>query len=363
LKEINMFFNIKATSMPGIEYELSEAIFKADKRYFGCTPKQYLTTTLGLGIKDFHDPKRAGRDMVRKMITIGRLKEKQKRTGGLRPVERGSAFLHHTTWEKYKKCADGRLLDLNSKSIETISKTMSQLTFGVAQQFWTRAILEDMVALPYGVEMMFFTMTKQVAEDSPFGNNTIEPVCIVDAEKLLQPLLRVLSSSKHTDGRNMRYTRRVGKSRRLVNMNYWANASAAPTLKGAVSAMKNTLSANYAEAGVEIEFSPPAPLDVGWNKKIDYRYHRLWATELKADRKAELHLPTMEQVNVDIDPAPDKEEADPAKEGAAALQEDEIVIPVEGDGRIKAILKTKEEQKAWDMMIREGEEEAGVITR
>jgi hypothetical protein len=341
-----MFFDIKATSMQGIEYELNEAILKTGNRYFGCTPKQYLTTTLGLGIKDFHDPKRAGRDMVRKMIAIGRLKEKQKRTGGMKPIERGAGFLHHTTWEKYKKCDRGKLLELNSKSVAAISRAMSQLTFRVAQQFWTKVLLEDMVALPFGVDKMFFTQTKRIERDSPFGNVTREPVCIVDAEKLLPPLLRVLASSKHTDGRNMRYSRRVGRSQNLQVLRYWANASAAPTEEEALEKMKDTLVLNYESRDIDIDFTEPAPLHALWDKRTDYRYYLLWNTRLSEEQREALHLPTLDQVKVELTPR----EEEPAEPG-----QEEVVIPVKGEGRVVGIVKTKEEQAAWDKMLREGE--------
>jgi hypothetical protein len=348
-----MFFDIKATSLQGIEYELTEAILKKKTPYFAIPPRQYLFTTMGLGIQDFQDPARAGREMVRKMIRIGRLREKQMKVGGRRPVVKGSAFFHHATWVKYRECESaGRLLNLNKNSLHAITVAMSQLTLGVAKQFWTRFILEDMVALPYGVERIFFAETSEPEPTSPFGNCTAHPVCIVNAEKMLQPMLRVLHSSRNTDGRNIKNARRATEANRLASLQYWGDATASATLDGAIDSMKEILSSTFRAKRVALEFTEPTAMHPSWDKQTDYKYFRWWEGAAMTDeRRKELYLPALKQVKVDMKAR--KKAEDKMAKATAGADNTESGIQIEGGwlrsaARAKVVQDTIEKIKDGD---------------
>ncbi len=320
-----MFLNEDAISRADIELELTEAILVHKAPYFAIPPKQYLIATMGLGIKDFYYPNRAGRAMMLKMLHFGRLRDMQKKKKGFVKVERGSAFLHHATWAKYKQLIrNDAMLELNVRSLHAMTEVMTKLSLRSAVGFWTNFILEDMMALPYGVESMFFTVSDEEGENSPFGYPTVRPICIVNAEKLLPHLTSVMNKIGKQAGVRIGESRKAREQGKVQNMQSWVKTTKAAMPEEAIVIAKEQLASAYAKHRGGATFTPAVPLCPSWPKTTDYRYYKFWTSgDMNSKRMKELHIPassTADKILSDRQAAIREAERKAIAEAEAALE-------------------------------------------
>jgi hypothetical protein len=283
---------------------------------------------------------------VTKLIHYGELLAREKPLHGPRLKERGATLLHHTTWHKYKQCySKGKLLDVNGKSIMAITDAVSMLSPAQAKKFWVSVILEDMAAFPFAVEKLFFTQVSEPGYPTPFGNPVSQPMCVVKIDTLLTHFKKVMALSG-SNGLNMQNTRRAAKQGRLTRLESWANNTASRSVGKSESLAKEILAAAYASGrSTQVGFSASFPLHSSWNKAVDYRYYRLWASkDLPAERMDELHIPCPKEIRSDIK----AQQSDIEKTPGTTVMHFEgseygLVRSEEEDERMAALIKQDEE--------------------